>query len=279
MVVMHNEGMLDGKETAEVKPHRKKLTYYAGSSLFGIGIAILAVGVIWIVFFKINYFSPREDILFAALFLGVAIVTILVGINLMMRQTKYGYSIVTLSTLMSIASLLIFAWKYPKGDWIYPLVSYVLIFYIMGFLLLMGNAFANVILSIISSNVIAPTAEAESEIEVKRREYTEEEIEKDINEALQKHLEIAAAELRFKDDDFVDIKLGKAFRETPGTVTRVKDDIDEVHWLKKAINQGDKEEDGSREVDDISVQLDKIMDQQVSEKKHLGKRKRFKLFS
>jgi len=276
---MHNEGMLDGKETAEVKPHRKKLTYYAGSSLFGIGIAILAVGVIWIVFFKINYFSPREDILFAALFLGVAIVTILVGINLMMRQTKYGYSIVTLSTLMSIASLLIFAWKYPKGDWIYPLVSYVLIFYIMGFLLLMGNAFANVILSIISSNVIAPTAEAESEIEVKRREYTEEEIEKDINEALQKHLEIAAAELRFKDDDFVDIKLGKAFRETPGTVTRVKDDIDEVHWLKKAINQGDKEEDGSREVDDISVQLDKIMDQQVSEKKHLGKRKRFKLFS
>ena len=276
---MHNEGMLDGKETAEVKPHRKKLTYYAGSSLFGIGIAILAVGVIWIVFFKINYFSPREDILFAALFLGVAIVTILVGINLMMRQTKYGYSIVTLSTLMSLASLLIFAWKYPKGDWIYPLVSYVLIFYIMGFLLLMGNAFANVILSIISSNVIAPTAEAESEIEVRRREYTEEEIEKDINEALQKHLEIAAAELRFKDDDFVDIKLGKAFRETPGTVTRVKDDIDEVHWLKKAINQGDKEEDGSREVDDISVQLDKIMDQQVSEKKHLGKRKRFKLFS
>lgn len=276
---MHNEGMLDGKETAEVKPHRKKLTYYAGSSLFGIGIAILAVGVIWIVFFKINYFSPREDILFAALFLGVAIVTILVGINLMMRQTKYGYSIVTLSTLMSLASLLIFAWKYPKGDWIYPIVSYVLIFYIMGFLLLMGNAFANVILSIISSNVIAPTAEAESEIEVRRREYTEEEIEKDINEALQKHLEIAAAELRFKDDDFVDIKLGKAFRETPGTVTRVKDDIDEVHWLKKAINQGDKEEDGSREVDDISVQLDKIMDQQVSEKKHLGKRKRFKLFS
>ena len=279
MVVMHNEGMLDGKETAEVKPQRKKLTYYAGSSLFGIGIAILAVGVIWIIIFKINYFSPREDILFATLFLGVALVTILVGINLMMRQTKYGYSIVTLSALMSIAALSIFTWKYPKGDWVYPLVSYVLIFYIMGFLLLMGNAFANVILSIISSNVISVTADDEEEINVKRREYTEEEIEKDIDEALQRNLEIAAAELRFKDEDFEEIKLGKAFRETPGTITRVKDNIDEVHWLKKAINQGDKEEDGSREVDDISVQLDKIMDQQLSEKGRVGKHKRFRLFS
>jgi hypothetical protein len=279
MVVMHNEGMLEGKGTGEVKPHRKKLTYYAGSSLFGIGIAILAIGISWIVFFKINYFSPREDILFAALFLGIAIVTILVGINLMMRQSRYGYGIVTLSTLLSFGALSIFAWKYPKGDWIYPLVSYVLISYIMGFLLLMGNAFANVILTIISSNSGTTVAGFEPEPEVRRREYSEEEIEKDIDEALKSHLEIAAAELRFKEEDFADIKLGRAFRETPGTITRVKDDIDEVHWLKKAINQGDKEEDGSQEIDDISVQLDKIIDQQSSEKGRLGKHKRFRLFS
>ena len=278
---MHQESIPDEDVDCNKNQHQKKLTYYLGSAFFAIGIAILAVGVGCIIYFNLHYKSLPIEILITTLFLGISIIMILLGINLMMRQSRYGHLIIAISTLMSFVSLLIFGLYYPDG-WYYPLISYVLLSYILGFLLLIGNAFGNVILAIISNSTEPFIEKVLNKQEAKT--YSDEEIDRDIEEAVKRSMEIAVSDLKFKDDDLKDIKLGKAFRKNPGVVTRVKDDIGEVMALKVAINPEEKEELGSKEIDDISSQLDKIMMQQTSEDGKINKafkvkHKRFRLFS
>ena len=129
---------------------RGVLSYYLGSVFFMVGIALLAIGVAFIMIFKIHYSSLPEEILLTAVFMGVGITLILTGINLMVRQTKYGYYIVGVSALMSLSALSIFAYVYPH-KWYYPLISYVFSLFVAGFLILMGNAFATVTLKMIGN--------------------------------------------------------------------------------------------------------------------------------
>ena len=200
----------------------------------------------------------------------------------MMHQTKYGYSIVFLSSMMSFGALVIYRVYYPSG-WYYPLISYVLLSYILGFLLLIGNAFGNVILFIIG-NSTGPLIEKTVNPD-RQKSYTDEEINKDIDDAVKRSMEIALSDLKFSDDDLKDIKFGKAYKDNPGVVTRVRDDIDEVITLKMAINPRDTEEDGSKDIDNISSQLDKFIMQEPSadnvkiNKQFRVKHKRFRLFS
>lgn len=51
------------------------------------------------------------------------------------------------------------------------------------------------------------------------------------------------------------MRLGKAFRETRGNTTRVKDDRGEAKSLRKTINHGARMKSGSVEVESISRNL------------------------
>lgn len=245
--------------------HRDTMIYYVGSVLFAAGIGLLAIGAAIVMMWKINYRSEPEEILISAIFMGAGAILILIGINMIMKQTQYGYHIVTASAFMSFLALIIFKFNYPH-EWHYPLVSYVVALYVGGFLILLGNAFANVVLWMIHSTPESLTAEKEE-----MKLYTDEEIERDIEEATRKSIELAAGELKFKlGNEAGNIKVGKAFHKTRGNTTRVKDDITEAKSLLKTITPKEKVKAGSAEIDAISMQLSHAMKNQPVEKGRFG---------
>ena len=239
---------------------RGTVVYYVGSAIFAAGIALLAAGVAFAMIQRIHYGSEPWEILLFFVFTGVGGTLILAGINMMMKQTRYGYYIIAASVFVSFFALLIFARNYPY-NWHYPLVSYVIALYTAGFLLLVGNAFANVILWMISGKPEAVGLRGE---EIKA--YTDEEIERDIEEATRKSIELSAGELKFRDLDVEGVKFGKAFRETRGDTIRIKDNMEEAKSLEEAIKPGGKIKSGSVEVDKISMQLGEAMRKGAVEK-------------
>ncbi len=244
---------------------RGAFIYYVGSVIFAAGIALLAVGTAFVMIFRIHHGSEPEKIILCLIFTGVGTTLILTGINLMMRQTQYGYYIIGASAFISVLALLIFTSNYPH-NWHYPLISYILALYVIGFLMLLGNAFANVILWMIEGKTEAVVGR-EGEIKL----YTDEEIERDIEEATRKSIELSASELKFKEPSAGEVRFGKAFRESRGDTTRVKDDMGEERSLRKTLKPGEKVKSGVAEVDKISVLLGEAMKKRAIEKGRFGK--------
>jgi len=239
---------------------RGVLSYYLGSVFFMVGIALLAIGVAFIMIFKIHYSSLPEEILLTAVFMGVGITLILTGINLMLRQTKYGYGIVGGSAFMSLSALSLFVYAYP-GKWYYPFIGYVFSLFVAGFLVLMGNAFATVTLKMIG-NRLESVVGKEEKAEVKI--YTDEEIERDIEDATRKSVDAAIDKLDFTLTDSKDLTLGASCTKVRGNVVRVKDDIDEARILKITRNPAETDKWGSIGIDKVSMQLSSALENQPS---------------
>ncbi len=202
---MHFSSTSDNKLKQNRLLHRRKLAYSIGSLVFGAGIALLAVGILFVIIFKIHYGSEPEQILISVFFTSIGVSLIPFGLNMMTRQTKYGYPIVCTSSFMSFLAIFIFTYTYPHR-WFYPIISYTLALYAFGFLTMVVNAFVNVTLRMIKGD--SESIELE---ERKIKSYTDEEIKKDIEEALKSSAEIIASELQFKMDETDNIKLGRAF--------------------------------------------------------------------
>ena len=257
---MHEDFMKEKKGSSTGVLRRGLSIYYVGSMFFVAGIALVALGSAFVMIFQIHYGSEADKILYTALFLGTGITLILIGINLMIKQTKKGYYVVGVSAFISSFALLIFATNYLH-NWYYPLVSYVLASYVIGFLALLGNAFANVTLWIIEKSPGPMVRE-----EKLTKTYTDEEIQRDIEEATRKSIEATASGLQFEVDDTRDLKLGKSSPRNCGLITRVKDNIDEIMSLRQTMTPGATDKWGSIGVDKVSTQLAETMMQKKVEK-------------
>lgn len=243
---------------------RREFIYYLGALIFGSGIALLFIGTALVMIFTVHSRSDPEEIMLTTILVASGIALILIGINTMMRQTKYGKYIMIVSSLLSLIAVLSFVVSYYKNYWYYPLISYVIAFYVIGFALLLGNAFANItVWTIRGKPEITPSGGNTGKI------YTDEEIERDIDEATRKSMELVASELQFEidDSDLKNIKVGEAFYESRGMVTRVKDDIDESLTLKHTISPSDTEKWGSIGLNKAAMQLSKTLEEPTSEKK------------
>ena len=108
--------------------------YFYGSMLFVIGIILIALGVSFVMIFQIHYGIDFEKVLITTTSIGMGITFVLMGINLVIRQTKKGYYIVGIGLIISIAATIFFILNYGT-NWYYPVISYVLGMYICGFLL------------------------------------------------------------------------------------------------------------------------------------------------
>jgi len=219
--------------------HRGEFIYNVGSLVFGAGIALLAVGILIVILFKIHYGSESQEILISIFFAGLGVSLIPFGLNMMMKQTKYGYPVVFSSSILSFIAISIFTFTYPHS-WYYPLISYTLALYVFGFLAMIANAFFNVTLHIMEGD-----SKSKDYKEKNLKIYTDEEIEKDIEDALKKSTEFIASELQFKIDETENFRLGKAFNSNCSTVIRVKDDIDETKNLSFTMHPGETEKWGS----------------------------------
>lgn len=231
---------------------RGALVYYVGSASFASGVVLLAAGVAFVMMQRIHYGSEPGKVILASVLLCVGTTMILAGINMMMRQTRYGYYLVGASAFASLFAILLFTYNFPQ-EWYYPFINYVIVLYIVGFLVLVGNAFANVVLWMIESK---PGAIARKEAE---KIYTDEEIERDIEDATRKSIELSASELTFKDPSMEDVRLGRVFNETRGTTTRFKDDLSEVTSLMDTISPGERIKSGSAEIESASKNLADIL--------------------
>jgi hypothetical protein len=246
---MHLNSTSNNKVKRNGVLHRGELIYSIGSLVFGAGIALLAVGISIVILFKIHYGSEPEEILISIFFTSLGVSLTPFGLNIMMRQTKYGYPIVCVSSFMSLLAISVFTFTYPHS-WFYPLIGYTLALYVFGFLTMVGNAFINVAL-----RVIEGSSESIDLEEKKIKSYTDEEIKKDIDEALRSSTEIIASELQFKIDETDNVKLGKAFNGNCSTVIRVKDDIDEAKNLGHTISPAETEKWGSVGIEKDSMLL------------------------
>ena len=243
--------------------------YYLGSAVFIIGIVLIVIGSAFVIINQIGYESEKIKVLYTILSIAVGVIMILVGINLMMRQTKKGYAIIGASIVFSALASFLFFTNYLHNFY-YPLVSYIFGLYILAFLLLLGNAFASVMVWIISNR-------PEYQIKIKEKKqhlYTDEEIQRDIEEATQKSLESAVEQLQFELEDLPkDIIVGKTVPESPGTVIRIKDDINEVASLSHTLGPIATEKFGSVGIDKASKQLAETMDQDTKKKGRFSKHK------
>lgn len=239
--------------------YRNEFIYYVGSLIFGTGITSLLIGIAFVIIFTLHYKSYPGEIILTTVLVALGIALILIGINIMMRHTKYGKYIVVVSSSMSLIAVLIFVMSYYNNYWYYPLISYVIAFYAIGFSMLLGNAFANItVWTIRGKTEIATNVEDTGKI------YTDEEIQRDIDEATRKSMELAASELQFEiSNDMKNIKIGEAFYGSRGTVTRVKDDMDESLTLRQTINPGETEKWGSIGLDKASMQLIKALEEKT----------------
>ncbi|MBE9594041.1 MAG: hypothetical protein IMF19_11255, partial [Proteobacteria bacterium] len=125
----------------------------------------------------------------------------------------------------------------------------------------MGNAFATVTLKMIG-NRLESVVGKEEKAEVKI--YTDEEIERDIEEATRKSVDAAIDKLDFTLTDSKDLTLGASCTKVRGNIVRVKDDIDEARILKITRNPAETDKWGSIGIDKVSMQLSSALENQPS---------------
>jgi predicted membrane protein len=258
---MHKNNLPKDNKISTQLSSKGALVYYLGSALFAVGIGLIILGSVLIVFFQIHYGSEPEKILYTILSVATGIILVLIGINLMIKQMKKGYIIVFTSAVFSSIAILLMYINY-FNNFYYPLISYIFILYVIGFLVLLGNAFASVIIWIIGNK-----PDYQIKKEEKSRLYTDEEIQRDIDEATKKSIEYAVNELKIEIEKTTDnIVLGKSFSSKPGNIIRVRDNIGEVLNLKKTLTPSETDKWGSIGIDKVSKQLAKTITHEKKKK-------------
>ena len=267
--VMQSDSLPDEVSDSTKLSSRGASIYYLGSAVFAAGIVLIVLGSALVMYYQIHYESEPVEVLYTILSIASGIILILVGINLMIRQTRKGYAIIIASIVFSSLAIYLFFTNYLYNFY-YPLVSYIFGLYVIGFVVLLGNAFASVIVWIIGNK---PEYQILSSKE-KSHIYTDEEIQRDIEEATQKSLEAAVEQLQFDLEDLPkDIIVGKTVPKSPGTIIRIKDDIDEVLNLSQTLKPGATEKFGSIGIDKASGQLAKTMSKEKKKRGLFGRYK------
>jgi hypothetical protein len=231
--------------------------YYLGSIVFLIGIILVILGSLLVVYFQIHYGSEPWQIYYTILSIATGLILILIGINLMIKQMKKGYAVIVTSIVIAGLAIFLFYMNY-FDNFYYPLVGYIFGLYIVAFLLLLGNAFASVIVWIIGNKPeYVVTKEEKKPVKL----YTDEEIQRDIEEATNRVVASAIDELQFDIEERPsDVLLSKSVSKIPSNVIRVKDNINEVISLKHTLDPGSTDKWGSIGIDKASMQLAKTME-------------------
>lgn len=239
---------------------RGEAIYYFGTLFFVGGIILIGFASASIMFFQIHYESEARLITDTVTYMGVGLLNVSLGINLMLRQSKKGYLIFSTGSMFAIIAIVSFYFNY-ETNWFYPTISYILLSYLLGFLLLMGNAFGQVTLWILRKNQ-EPTQPIPSKV---KPNYTDEEIERDIDEAIKKSMKQAADELQFNLDVKPSFKVSTATGSE--TVVKRKDAMKESNALQQTLHPGSTEEWGGAGVDKASMLLSETLKSESSQKK------------
>lgn len=259
----HEEKLLKSDE--DKLSRRGETIYYFGTLFFVAGIILIGFATASIMFFQINTLSEAKLVADTVTYMGVGLLLVTLGINFMLRQSKKGYLIFSLGTVFAIVGIVTFYLNF-ETNWYYPTISYILLAYLLGFLLLMGNAFGQVTLWILRKS--QETESAVKTSKKQQREYTDEEIQRDIDQAIKKTLKQAADRLQFN------LSTGPTFRVSSGsanteTIIKRKDTMNEAMVLQQTLNPGAKEEWGGAGIDKASMLLSDTLNTDSTHKKKI----------
>jgi len=233
--------------------------YYFGTLFFVAGIILLAFASASIMFFQIHYESETKLIADTVTYMGAGLFFVSFGINLMLRQSRKGYFTFSAGSVFVVLAIILFYQNY-ETNWFYPTISYILLSYLLGFLLLMGNAFGHVTLWIMRKN----QQSEEPGSTVVKTDYTDEQIEKDIDAAIKESIQHAAEELQFDLSDAPAFQVSAAASET---IVKRKDTMDEAMVLQQTLNPGAREKWGGTGIDKASLLLEDTLNTESSNKK------------
>ena len=195
--------------------------YYFGSLTFLAGIILSIIGIGYAAFIHLSRISNPFDIRLTYGLIGVGLFVTLAGLNTMIRgRVNFSNYLTAAGVALAAIGVFSFILSYPE-NWKYPNVTYIVATYACGICILVGNAFAKVILNLI---------EEKSTV---KEEISEEEIEKAIDESLKRVLEFSETTFKFRDVSTEGFRPGKAFMFDRGKTVRVKDEVSEVEELKK----------------------------------------------
>ncbi len=215
--------------------------YYFASLTFLAGIILSIIGIGYATFIHLSRISNPFDIRLTYGLIGVGLFVTLAGLNAMIRGRLNVSSYITaLGVTLASIGVVAFLLSYPE-NWKYPNVTYIVATYACGICVLVGNAFAKVILNLI---------EEKSKV---KEEISEEEIEKVIDESLKRVVEFSETTLRFRDVSTEGFKPGKAFMFDRGKTIKVRDEVSEVEELKRI--RGERVEIRDEEVEDATKLL------------------------
>lgn len=115
----------------------------ASSMGFLLGLVFCMTSLLFAMVSRLSRTSNQEVIFTVCLLLGAGILLILAGINIagLRQRLSRNYSFIA-GLLLSATGLMIFAFSFPDS-WLYPRVSYVIVFYSLGIFLLLINVFVN----------------------------------------------------------------------------------------------------------------------------------------
>ncbi|WP_406658100.1 hypothetical protein V7O62_06005 [Methanolobus sp. ZRKC2] len=224
-----------------------KFRYYFGSMMFlsGLIVSISAIG--FAIMVHLRRTSDASEIITTYGLLGVGLSFILLGINLMISQRRpYGFYsnwVMIFGFLSSVFGVGLFAVVF-ENSWFYPNVSYVSFAYASGICLLSGNAFGNAVLKLIEERSMQL-------IETKAKQYSIEDIEKEVEDSLNKSFSDSTSFSKFNLDikeEKLDFIPGKTLKESKQSKIRVKDSTREVECLQNTIN-------GKVNVNDYGIDL------------------------
>jgi Uncharacterized conserved protein len=125
---------------------------------FLFGLVFCMTGLLFAMISRLSRSSGSEAILMVCFLLGLGVLLILAGINIagMHQRLSCSYSFIA-GMLLSVTGLLVFSFSFPE-NWLYPRVSYVIMFYSLGIFLLLINIFVNYFLQVFEGSEKQGTA-------------------------------------------------------------------------------------------------------------------------
>ncbi|MCQ1534225.1 hypothetical protein FTO70_00640 [Methanosarcina sp. KYL-1] len=213
---------------------KSKLSHYFSSVTLLSGFLLALAGIAYALSVNLTRRSDPGEIAITYSFIGLGLSLILTGINLMIKHPKeYHYYVVGAGLVLNLLGLGAVLLIYPRGGWVYPNVTYIVVTYAAGVCLLAGNAFANTVLNQIEERA-RQLFENESE---DTKKHSEDDIEKEVQRTIDRAFTEEDSFSRFSlglNESNYDFVLGKAFLESEEKKTVVQDNISEVESLRLA---------------------------------------------
>ncbi len=144
--------MLDRSNRSRFKNNNKKIKLNdecdsrIGFWLIISGIFLLLIGLVSILLFQVHYETEAMIIIPIVILISISIIFMALGVNWSHNKESKSRILTAIGLICTMSSMVLFVFNFDH-NWYYPLISYIITFYILGLVLIMGTKVWNSLLS------------------------------------------------------------------------------------------------------------------------------------